>query len=266
MKVKVEAVSTYESRISHISALSNGIIRVELKNDIELQPEDLDENMAIYNEIMGDEKQGLFLVVFAKEGSTTKEGREKFASPQRSAFKKAEALVVSTMSHRIESNFYKNYFDPKHPVRLFDNEQRAINWLSTFKDETMAEKYETSIAHIHQIDHDILKVQVKENVEIDEKGLKENLAVYQQTIPNGGYLVSIFTEFNTARPDVKPTFESPNRTGLKKGEAFVVTGLSNRIELEYYIKKTKQMYPTEVFENEEEAIEWIKALRDKQEA
>lgn len=260
----MKVIKTYESRISHISALSNGIIRVELKNNIELQPEDLDENMAIYKEILGQDEKGLFLLVFAQYGTSTKEGREKFASVERSLIKKAEALVVFTMGHRIESNFYKNFFNPKHPVRIFNNEEKALKWLLDFEKESSNGNYETSIAKIHQIESDILKVEVKENVEIDEQGLKENLAVYQKTIPNGGYLVSVFSEFNTAGPDVKPVFESPNRTGLKKGEAFVVKGLSNRIELEYYIKRTKQLYPTEVFEDEDSALKWIKELREEQ--
>jgi hypothetical protein len=261
VKVKSQVIKTYESRISHISALSNGIIRVEIKNKIELHPEDLDENLAIYKEILGPDKKGLFLLVFAKEGSSTKEGREKFASAERSAIKKAEALVVFTMGHRIESNFYKNFFNPKHPVRIFDNEEKALKWLLSFENDSADGNYETSIAKIHQIDEDILKVEVLENIEISEQGLKENLAIYQKTIPNGGYLLTVFNEFNTANPKVKPVFESPNRTGLKKGEAYVVKGLSNRIELEYYIKRTKQIYPSEVFEDEEAALNWLKELR-----
>jgi len=262
VEVKLEAAKTFESRISHISALPNGIIRVEMKNDIQLTPEDLDENMKFYKEILGNKESGLFLLVFAREGSSSKEAREKFASPERAAIKKAEALVISTMSHRIESNFYKNFFDPKHPVRLFDTEEKATKWLLSFEDESKQGNYETSIAYIKHIEDDILRIEVKQNVEINEQGLKENLAIYQKTIPNGGYLISIFSEFNTASPDAKPAFESPNRTGLKKGEAFVVSGLSNRIELEYYIKKTKQMYPTEVFEDEVSALNWIREIRE----
>jgi len=264
VKVKLDEIKTYESRISHISALSNGIIRVEMKNDMQLMLEDLDENFSIYKDILGNKENGLFLVVFAKEGQSSKEGREKFASPERTAIKKAEALVISTISHRIESNFYKNFFDPKHPVRLFEDEELAIKWLLSFKEESNVGSYETSIAHIHQIEHDILRINVKADVEINEDGLRENLAIYQKTIPNGGYLISIFSAFNTANPNAKPAFESPNRTALKKAEAFVITGLSNRIELEYYIKRTKRMYPTEVFEDEASALVWIRQLRKDQ--
>jgi len=251
----------HESRISQISMIDHGIVRVQMKNKIELQPEDLDENMDIYKKILGEKASGLFLLVFAPEGSSSKESREKFADPERAKIKKAEALVILNVSQRIESNFYKNFFDPRHPVRVFEDEQEAIKWLSTFESQAIKGQYETSIAYISQIDKGVLKVEVKKNAEINEQGLKENLAIYQETIPQGGYILSIFNEFNTASTDAKQAFESPNRTALKKGEAFVVSGLSNRIELEYYIKKTKQLYPSEVFEDEKSALAWIHQLK-----
>lgn len=261
MKVKVSSDKKYESRIAHITALRNGIIRVDMKSGVELEAEDLDENMQIYEKILGKGNSGLFLLVFQSDGSSSKEGREKFASLERSKIKKAEALVINTISHRMESNFYKNFFNPKHPVRIFDNELNAIDWLLSFESESNEGKYETAIASIYQIEDDIIKIKVKQEAVIDENGLKENLAVFQQLIPNGGYFLSIFQETNTANKDVKPSFESPNRTKLKKGEAFVIQGLSNRIELEYYIHRTKQLYPTEVFENEEDALHWLRSIK-----
>lgn len=254
-------MKVFQSRISEISQLDNGIIRVALKNGILLQPEDLDENLKIYKEILADQPSGLFLLVFAAEGEATKESREKFADPKRAEIKRAEALVVLNVSQKIESNFYKNFFHPSHPVRIFSDEGEAIGWLNSFEAESKAGRYETSIATIQEIEDQLIKIEVKDNAIIDENGLKENLAVYQKIIPNGGYFISVFKDSNSASKGAKPSFESPNRTHLKKAEAFVIAGLANRIELEYYIHKTRQIYPTEVFEKEEDALKWLQTLK-----
>lgn len=123
------------------------------------------------------------------------------------------------------------------------------------------EKFETSIAEIEKIGDQLLKVSVKDGAIIDEVGLQSNLELYRKIAPEGAYFLTIFKETNTADRNVKLPFESYERTKLKKAEAFVVSNLANRIELEYYINKTKQIYPTKVFENEEDALDWLEMLR-----
>ena len=49
---------------------------------------------------------------------------------------------------------------------------------------------------------------------------------------------------------------------LKAAEAFVVSSLSNRIELEFYTKMTKTVYPTAVFSEEKEAMKWLLDFQD----
>jgi hypothetical protein len=114
------------------------------------------------------------------------------------------------------------------------------------------------------LDEDIIKITTKPEVVINEKGLSENLELYKKLLPNGGYFITVFTDSNTADRSAKTPFESNERIQLKKGEAFVVKNLANRIELEYYISKTKQLYPTKVFEYEDEAVGFIQSLRTKQ--
>ncbi|MEQ8909938.1 MAG: hypothetical protein RIC95_12140 [Vicingaceae bacterium] len=121
-----------ESRISYIELLPNNLVRVEVKKDIELEPEDLDENFKIYKSLLGDQK-GLFLIVFHEGGQSNAETRAKFANNERAAIKQAEALVINNLAHRIESNFYKNVTRPDHPVEVFTEEQSAKEWLLDIK-------------------------------------------------------------------------------------------------------------------------------------
>lgn len=121
-----------ETRISFIEQIEGGIIRVEIKPNIELQPEDLDENAEAYGKILQG-KKGLFLIVFHDFGKSSPESRQKFGDKKRGEIKKAEALVVRELSHRMESNFYVNRLKPAHPVGIFDNEEDAIAWLKKQK-------------------------------------------------------------------------------------------------------------------------------------
>ncbi|MEQ8625904.1 MAG: hypothetical protein RJQ00_01170 [Vicingaceae bacterium] len=117
-----------ETRISFIEKLNNGIIRVEIKPDIQLEPEDLDENFITYTQKLKI-KHGLFLLVFKPGGESNMEARLKYASAERFKIKKAEAIVIETLAHRLGANFYKKMFKPTHPVKVFIKEQEAIDWL-----------------------------------------------------------------------------------------------------------------------------------------
>lgn len=121
-----------DTRISTIEQLENSIIRVEIKPNIIPMSSDLDENYKVYHEKLRIDK-GLFLLVFNAGSESNFEVREKYANSKRAEIKKAEALVITTLSHRIESNFYKRRFKPNHPVKVFTNEKAATDWLLTIK-------------------------------------------------------------------------------------------------------------------------------------
>jgi hypothetical protein len=122
-----------ETRIATVSLLASRIVRVETKPDTEATPEDLDELTRSYQTLLKNEK-GLFLIVFGEGGTSDAATREKYASPERAKFKKAEAFVVNNLPHRIESNFIKTHFKPPHPVKVFTDEEKAFEWLKTFID------------------------------------------------------------------------------------------------------------------------------------
>ena len=117
-----------ETRISFIEKLNNGIIRVEIKPDILLEPKDLEENYIAYTQQL-DVKNGLFQLVFNPGGEANVEARIKYANKDRSKIKKAEAIVIETLAHRLGANFYKKKFKPTHPVEIFTEEQEALDWL-----------------------------------------------------------------------------------------------------------------------------------------
>lgn len=124
-------------------------------------------------------------------------------------------------------------------------------------------RFETSIAFIQSLGDNIIRVQVKKDVLLTQEGVKECRDVYLKIL-NGkkGLILTVFNEFNTAEQDIKREFEAPSHIELKAAEAFVVSSLSNRIELEFYTKMTKTVYPTAVFSEEKEAMKWLLDFQD----
>jgi|GEM_PF-1558589 len=247
----------HHTRISEVSQDDNGIIKVEFNDKIQMRSSDLDELYEICKNLMHDEK-ALFLNIFPENIEGSLEFAKESASHEINKLRKAQAIVVKNIPQRIQSTFYKNFFNLGYPFKIFNLESKAVNWLLSL------DIHETSISNILMLDTDVIKITTKRGAIINEKGLIESLEIYKRLVPNGGYFISVFSESNTADRTAKLPFESSERVQLKKAEAFVVENLANRIELEYYINKTKQMYPTMVFEDEETALDWINEIRSKE--
>ncbi len=108
--------------------LDDGIVRVEVKDDAELEIDDLNEFYAIYRKILSTEKAP-FIVIFGAFSSASKEVRDKFASQERADIKSAEALILNSLAHRMIGNFYMSILKPAHPTRIFATEEQGLAWL-----------------------------------------------------------------------------------------------------------------------------------------
>ncbi|MEQ8909939.1 MAG: hypothetical protein RIC95_12145 [Vicingaceae bacterium] len=123
----------------------------------------------------------------------------------------------------------------------------------------------TSIAKISVVVNQIIRVELLPNALVDRLALQELLKAYQKLdLQLPVYFLNVFQELNSADFDIKEDFESKERTKMKAAEAFVVKSLSNRIELNYNIQLTKKRYPTKVFLEEQEALNWLKELQAKE--
>lgn len=253
--VNLIALMNFQTRISKVKKLEDGIIRVEFFDNSEMRASDLDELMSLCKEMIPTGEKAFFLNVFPENISGDFEFGRISADHEINKLRKAQAIVIKNIPQRIQSAFYKNFFSLGFPLKIFNDELSAVSWLHSLN------PIETSISTIQKIDDMILRIKVKNNVIIDEKGLKENLEIYQRLLPDGGYFLILFNDSNTADKTAKIPFEAFDRVKLKKGEAFVIENLAHRIELEYYINKTKKLYPTKVFELEEEAIAFLNELK-----
>jgi hypothetical protein len=112
----------------HITLLDNSVFRILVKEDAKLDVNDLDRNYFFYLEHKTEPK-ALFLIVFEKGATTEKGATEKFFEKGRMKIKRKEAIVVSTLPHRIMANLYVGLTKRSHPTKIFSNEDDAIKWL-----------------------------------------------------------------------------------------------------------------------------------------
>jgi len=75
-----------------------------------------------------------YLLVTTEEGVTLTEPARDFASSESfDEFIKADAVVTRNYSHEISANFFIRFNRPNRPVKLFPNEEKAINWINELK-------------------------------------------------------------------------------------------------------------------------------------
>ena len=111
-----------------ITILENGIIRLETKENVTLNENDLIEIENFYTKKLKVE-DGLFLIVFSKGLRGDKTTKKRFVEERRQNLKKAEAIVMNNIDHKIEASFYLKQKKANHPIKTFDNEKDAIFWL-----------------------------------------------------------------------------------------------------------------------------------------
>ncbi len=124
------ATDSIETRACYIKKVDEkeNILRIEKKFGVDVQLDDLTDIDNAYKQLL-ESRKGKFLIVFSDDCSSDKAMKEKFASKERSAFKKAEALVIGSLSNRLEANFYIRYYKPEHPIAVFTSEEAGIEWL-----------------------------------------------------------------------------------------------------------------------------------------
>lgn len=114
-----------------ITILENQIIRLETKENVILNVTDLVEIEGIYSDNLKI-KEGLFLIVFSKGLKGDLSSKHHFVGKRLPYLKKAEAIVMKEISHKVEADFYLKHKKSDHPIKIFDNEQEAIFWLLLF--------------------------------------------------------------------------------------------------------------------------------------
>jgi hypothetical protein len=132
--VDLKILKEYETDIARIELRSDGIVKISMKDDIEV---DLDESRKIFSIVssFATKKELFVLVIGGKNGNVTKEARDFSGSDEASSVTIAEAVVTPSLSQKLFINFILNFYKPKREMKLFNTEDAALNWLYTLKEK-----------------------------------------------------------------------------------------------------------------------------------
>ncbi len=81
---------------------------------------------------LGGGKKFPLLISVGEFTLPTPEARNYIATAESDPFASAEAYVVRSLSQRLVGNVYISLNKPARPTRMFNDEQKATEWLKTF--------------------------------------------------------------------------------------------------------------------------------------
>lgn len=119
-----------ELRISRLCLRSDGILRIDIKEEEQFSVEDAKEVVEAAGRI-GNGRRFKNLIVLGNFTVPDNEARQFAASEEGSRYKIADAFVIQSLPQRIVGNFYLKFNKPVRPAKLFKTVEEAEDWLSS---------------------------------------------------------------------------------------------------------------------------------------
>lgn len=113
---------------SLIQLRSDGIVQINFGDNSELDLKEAVEVIENLADLTGG-KKALVLNIAGKNTSATSAAREFSASTLGLKYTIADAYVVTNLAQKILGNFYVGFNKPMIPTKIFDNEEKAVEWL-----------------------------------------------------------------------------------------------------------------------------------------
>lgn len=122
-----------ETKSTHISKLDENTIKVIFKPNALLEKDEYKSLYGHYQSLLAKDSDIKFLVVIQEGFKMKDKYLNFFKKDYRTDFKKAEAFIVLNPASRMYFKVGLTLVKNNYPVKLFDNEKDALNWLETIK-------------------------------------------------------------------------------------------------------------------------------------
>lgn len=128
----MEIVKDIALDFAKLGLLENGIIRINLLDKHSIgESESREINNAIG--ILSEGRLALIMMIPQPHTVFDHGAREFSSSDEGLQYTIADAMVVTSMAHKILVSFYLKFNKPKKPSKAFDNETEAMAWLLSLK-------------------------------------------------------------------------------------------------------------------------------------
>jgi len=109
----------------------DGIIHAVPKARLEQSLADAQENLAAVRSLTCGKRHPLLLDVRGA-GPISREARAHYVGDESAELVHAQALVSASTFDRVAANFYLRLAKARFPIRMFDSEEAAVEWLRGF--------------------------------------------------------------------------------------------------------------------------------------
>lgn len=125
----MKVISEINTETANIRKLENGVIRVEIKDNVLLEAKNLEENYKAYLELI-DGKNAAFLIIVNDTATISTQGREEYNKKTRKEIRRKDALVMKDPSTLLLINSQVKFIKPIIPLQAFLDEPSALHWLT----------------------------------------------------------------------------------------------------------------------------------------
>ena len=131
VSTEIKILQTENFNTLSVEIRSDGLARVNVKANEEIDVKNVMEVVSVLEKFWDGKKYPLLIVV-GEYTLPTPEARTYIATPESDPFACAEAYVIQSFSQKLVGNVYLSFNKPARPTRLFNDEEKAIEWLKTF--------------------------------------------------------------------------------------------------------------------------------------
>ncbi len=125
-------MQSLRTSVAEIKLLDVDLVRIEYSPNTHVDLPQLEEALQSYKKLLGDKK--FYLLTIVNPGVTlTERARNYWTTAERSKIKIAEAFVLKTAGHSLLAKFISTFQPPKHELKFFSDEKKALAWLNSVR-------------------------------------------------------------------------------------------------------------------------------------
>ncbi len=113
--------------------IDGDVVKTYLNADVDISNEALEENVEAIWDLIKYRRVYHLLVPDASTHITM--DPHQYRNPRFESIKKAEALIIKTLGHRILAKVYMTTRKDGCPIRIFEHEKDAIEWFDSLRAE-----------------------------------------------------------------------------------------------------------------------------------
>lgn len=128
---EISILKQVDFEMHSVALRSDGLVLVKVKGNDEINVENVVEVVSTL-EKFGNGKKFPLLIVVGEYTLPSPEARTYIATPESNPFASAEAYVIQSFSQKLVGNVYLSLNKPARPTKMFNTEEKAVEWLKTF--------------------------------------------------------------------------------------------------------------------------------------